>query len=174
MSDESRAETSPDALRGAKVEELRTRALELRKLADKKWYAGEKEAADQYHREAKELSDRADALDRDTISTPPDGFNVSNLKAPQIRRCPSQDAAMVQVQAKMQKTKQRLQEQGIYQLFNTSMFATNCDRHASEGFPQASHIDLINSSIDELLPNGLTQVIAATELLLVELKKRVT
>jgi len=108
----------------------------------------------------------------DKARPPPEGFEVSVLAPGQIKRCTSQDHAMQYVRMQMQRSVAKLEEKKIAAFFTFTLYAINCDQHAKEGLPMASHVDLVTTALDELKPEGLHHVIAAAEAMLVQLKAR--
>jgi hypothetical protein len=100
------------------------------------------------------------------------GLNNQSLAPGQVKRCMSQDHAAKRVRENLERMRERLVNKQVLPFFSTVLYAINCDQHQKENIPHASHVDLVTTSLEELKPDGLVQVIAATEALLMQLKAR--
>jgi len=96
------------------------------------------------------------------------GLVTQSLAPGQVARCPAQEHAAKRVRENIDRMKERLLHKRVIPFFTTVLYAINCDRHNGP----ANHVDLVTTSVDTLAPDGLVQVIAATEALLAQLKAR--
>lgn len=143
---------------------MRKEAKRLRLEGDRWWDHGDKTRSSQYHASAVELDTKIAELERQQ--------EKETAVNEQPKQCPGQARAAIWVASQLERRKAKFLEKGVVPFFCFELYATNCDRHADEGVPQASHIDLATSALSDLTPEALTHVIRATEAVLAALKKR--
>lgn len=83
-------------------------------------------------------------------------------------KCSAQVSAAKIVARQLDRSKEVLKSKGLSPLFCFELYVFNCDRH---GVP-AHHIDLVNSGLESIGPDGLPHVIAVMESLVKDLKAR--